>query len=206
MLPHYSAKCQKKTTKYFIKKGSRGNGNKRGGGDDDDDSRYYKKKVQPYKYDENVSIEEKIRTAITENNYNKTKNLITRHPQLIKANNDKKCNTFLHLAVHIDAKIVTLLIEHGHDLNVVDHSNRTPLHVAVLFAQEKMVKIFIAKNADLNVVDDKGRTPLINATIFKHVGCLKLLLESSADRNVKDNDGKIAFEYAESENIKKLFV
>ena len=72
--------------------------------------------------------------------------------------------TPLHLAVaggHKD--IVSLLLNEGCPINVVNSEGRSVLHFAALFGQIHMIEMLAERGLDVNIGDDEGGTPLHDA-------------------------------------------
>ena len=75
--------------------------------------------------------------------------------------------TPLHQAVvkgHKD--IVSLLLDEGCPINVVDSEGRSMLHYAAQFGQIHMIEMLAEQGLDVNIGDDKGLTPLHYAAVY----------------------------------------
>ena len=107
-----------------------------------------------------------------------------------------------------------LLGQSGADVNVRDHSSRTPLYCAAIEGSHGAIKFLLDSGADVNVVDNLGMSPLLylaggikdcEYTPEKGIDddwyrtdevgqrkCMTILLEAGADVNAVNNDGKTA--------------
>ncbi|KAI0258368.1 ankyrin repeat-containing domain protein, partial [Gloeopeniophorella convolvens] len=61
-------------------------------------------------------------------------------------------------AGHLD--IVAYLLENGAEVDKVDGSGWTPLHIAVSAGQDEVVRELVGAGADVSRKNDKGITPL----------------------------------------------
>ncbi len=69
-------------------------------------------------------------------------------------------NTMLHLAAGTGAlSDITLLVQHGADLNAPGDLGYTPLHMAVLMKQKFSLKLLLELGADHNIRNEFGQTP-----------------------------------------------
>ena len=55
---------------------------------------------------------------------------------------------------------VRLLIKHGADVSVQDHTHLTPLHLAALSGSSETVRLLLEHGADITVLDGNHKTPL----------------------------------------------
>ena len=55
-------------------------------------------------------------------------------------------------------KIISLLLEHGADINATDNDNNTPLHGMAFLNAHEIVALLIEHGADVNAKDNKGNT------------------------------------------------
>ncbi len=88
---------------------------------------------------------------------------------------------------HIDA--VTLLLEHGSDVNAKNIEGNIPLYAAVHQHHLAITRILIERGSDVNAKNKFGYTPLRAASRKGNVEILKMLIEKGADVNVKDSQG-----------------
>ena len=78
------------------------------------------------------------------------------------------------------SNIITLLIEHGAEVNATDIELRTPLHEAATYGKVKACLTLIKHGANVNAEKNTGTTPLLRAILHGHRGCAKVLLRSGA--------------------------
>ncbi|XP_038312542.1 ankyrin repeat domain-containing protein 26-like isoform X6 [Canis lupus familiaris] len=97
-------------------------------------------------------------------------------------------------------KMVAFLLEEA-NINAVDYTNRTALHLACAIGREDMVKLLVDRHCQLNLCDGEDRTALVKAIQCQEEACVTLLLEHGADPKVKDNKGNTALHYAAHEGI-----
>jgi len=100
------------------------------------------------------------------------------------------CATPLHEACRYGhAKIVSLLLDHGAELDAVDCVGHTPLYYAAKGGFTSVTYTLIEKGADVNKLSRKGRTPLHGALEKGNKVTTLLLIERGAKLCVKDQLG-----------------
>lgn len=134
--------------------------------------------------------------------------------QVVKANADVNREfaqgTILHMAIGIgDPELVSLMLEHGAQVNAESQDGSTPLMLAVqqslAVENTRMVEILLSqKGLNLNAQNRYGATALMLASGAneKKKGSLeivKLLVGKGADKEIRDINAKKALDYA-SEN------
>lgn len=96
----------------------------------------------------------------------------------------------LHVAVlHSSIKTISLLINKGADVNIMDEQLRTPLHFAVVANRIGVVNLLIDFGAQMDLQSSSGRSPLIEAVIGENDECARLLVERGADLDLCDLKG-----------------
>ncbi|XP_041573916.2 CARD- and ANK-domain containing inflammasome adapter protein-like [Taeniopygia guttata] len=86
------------------------------------------------------------------------------------------------------------------DLNVLNPSRETLLHVAAAHGHLSIVAYLLSKGARTGVKDRKGRTALHRAAEKGHGGAVKLLLRGGASLHTLDKEGKTALHWAAENN------
>jgi ankyrin repeat protein len=92
---------------------------------------------------------------------------------------DKDKMSPLHHAVFNGHKeIVTLLLEHGANINLKGQEGQvTPLHLAAVRNNKEIVELLLQKGADLHAEDLYGRKPIHYAKSFRQTQIMDLLLQ-----------------------------
>ena len=101
------------------------------------------------------------------------------------------CGSGVHDAVaRGDVKALEELLTNDPELRESrDGLGKTPLHIAVTFAQEAPMRFLIEQGADVSAMDDTGLTPLHVAAIVDVRGAARLLVESGAPIEAVDTFG-----------------
>lgn len=93
-------------------------------------------------------------------------------------------------------RIVTLLLDHGADINGRNRKQQTALFRASRLGHEKTVRVLLSRGAKVNVKDENANTVLHQAASAGVEGSVKLLLDSRADPFARNKDGQTALFYA----------
>ncbi len=64
-----------------------------------------------------------------------------------------------HRQPHVALTMVQSLLDHGADVNVVQHGGWTPLHQAAAHGQQALVELLLVHGADPTATSEDGRTP-----------------------------------------------
>jgi ankyrin repeat protein len=114
--------------------------------------------------------------------------------QVMGGNRRRNGNTTdesIFLAVSInDLSRVRRLLERGANVDVVDNSGWTPLHVAAHHGHRDIVALLLRSGANVDAVDNNGWTPLHHAAHDGHRDIVALLLEGGANVNAATNNGR----------------
>ena len=96
------------------------------------------------------------------------------------------------------AEIVRLLISHGADLNALDITESTPLHMASFSWTPDVVRILIENGASVNAQNETHSTPLHRASLLGNPEIVRLLIEHGADVTALDWNHKTPLHLASS--------
>ncbi|WP_298424619.1 ankyrin repeat domain-containing protein [uncultured Kordia sp.] len=130
--------------------------------------------------------EQKLITAILENDINSTKKLLKKG---ISANTKDPLETpILQLAAQQgNYELVKLLIEHKTNLNAMNRVGQTPLAWAARFGHIAIVDLLLKSGADPNSAGKIYQlTPLIGAAVNGNITIGSLLIENNASIDTKD--------------------
>ena len=88
-------------------------------------------------------------------------------------------------------RVITLLLEHGADIEHKDVDGRTPLsHATGSLKGPQFVTLLLQKGANVHAADKRGMTPLFWATNKRvDTDVAKVLIQHGADVNARDADG-----------------
>ena len=98
----------------------------------------------------------------------------------------------------IIVETVRLLVDHGADVNALDCSLSTPLHLASLQGVLDAVQILIKHGADVNARNETNFTPLHGASLLGDVQIVQLLIDHGADVTAKDWNDQMPLHFASS--------
>ena len=115
--------------------------------------------------------------------------LIAKHPEHVHARGGYE-ETPIHAAASVGhADILSLLTEHGADIDVGESGDITPLSRAAFKGHVESVQMLLECGATIDVPDNLGRTPLHWAASMGKTQAVRLLLEHGADVNARDQSG-----------------
>lgn len=93
------------------------------------------------------------------------------------------------------------LLDAGADINAVDLSGLTPLHLASSHTHTLLaVNLLLERGAQTNVLDKYGQTPLFNAAGSNSIEIIQVLLAAGLDMNAQDQEGDTVLHLAAQYN------
>ena len=99
--------------------------------------------------------------------------------------------TPLHLAAQLGhGTLITLLLEHGADLEAASQAGYTPLHLAAEQGQVEAIKLLVDGGANVGAVTGRDATPLHWAAYHGHAKAFLVLLCRGAQLHARDADGE----------------
>jgi len=159
----------------------------------------------------NDSLEKKLTSAISLNQYDVVKKLIL-NGACVNGDNSKftvACNSGalvyifppLFLAcTNCNIKIIKLLIDHNADVNKKNPHDDSPLLFFVINDNKsdtfEIVKLLVSHGANINEKTKNGTTPLMMAAYRNNLDIVKFLLFEGADRYLTDPKGRTFLDYA----------
>nr|XP_015913874.2 uncharacterized protein LOC107444287 [Parasteatoda tepidariorum] len=73
--------------------------------------------------------------------------------------------------------IVTILLNHGADVNFVFKPNCSPLHLAVFYGHSDIIKLLLARGADFNKLNSDNRRPVDLAVFLGHLESAQIFFQ-----------------------------
>jgi hypothetical protein len=131
--------------------------------------------------------------------------LIAEHPEHLNAKGGTEGIPMHVAARHGHANILSLLLEHGVDVDERDAS-QTPLHRALLFGKLEAVQFLLDHGADISARHVLDWPPLhfaIRAAV-QDIQVVRLLLERGADVNARDGSGDTPSQCTSQQDILEL--
>lgn len=92
--------------------------------------------------------------------------------------------------------IIKSILKKGANINAKNEIGDTPLHLAIIHANEEVVKFLLNNGADFELANNKGLRSLHMAAYFGRENIVKLLLDKKAQINVLDQDNTTPLHYA----------
>jgi hypothetical protein len=94
-------------------------------------------------------------------------------------------NSLLHQScINGDMAMTQLLLSKGCDMEALNESGASPLHVAMMYYHRELTQFLIENNADVNARDNNGLSPLHRAMRDGDRELISLLLSYGADDNL----------------------
>ena len=92
--------------------------------------------------------------------------------------------------------IVTILLDHGAEVEARDAQGRTPLFVAASSGSAQIVRALVLAGANVNARSNSGATPLMLAASSGSLDAVTFRLAGGADANAFTPDGSTAMDMA----------
>ena len=124
--------------------------------------------------------------------------LIVEHPEHVNARGGRQ-ETPIHAAANAGrANILSLLIEHGADMegHSLSINGGTPLNRAAWDGRLEVGQCLLDRGANIDARDQDCHTPLMHALLEGHVEFARMLLERGAAIDAQDLIGQTAFHFA----------
>lgn len=99
----------------------------------------------------------------------------------------------LHMScIHGCSKVVQTLIEHGANVNSLNHENKTPLHLSIENKHDEIISFLLRHpNIDMKIRDKQGNTPFATAlTVRNHKSAEKILERMPTAAEQTDSRGR----------------
>jgi ankyrin repeat protein len=116
--------------------------------------------------------------------------------------------TPLHVAAGYtnQPSVITLLLDHGANIEARDNENRTPLYMASRFnADPSVIRLLLDRGADIEARGINGGTPLHAAAALNfEPSVIELLLNYGSDVNAKDSIGITPLHWAAAYNLESV--
>jgi Ankyrin repeats (3 copies)/Ankyrin repeat len=122
--------------------------------------------------------------------------LIAEHPEHVNARAGIEVTPTHAAASAGHAGMLSLLLDHGADLEGPGFLNGTPLHRASVYGKLEAGHTLLDRGADIHARDETDRTPLFFAAFNGHVEFFRMLLERGARIDARDGSGKTALHFA----------
>ena len=132
--------------------------------------------------------------------YDLAKKLIHKHPEHVNTRGGEKVAPLVAALYGNHRQVSELLFQHGADIHVRGHWNRTLLHAAVL-DREGLVDVaqwLLSHGADVDAQQDELWTSLHLATYHGRFEVAKVLVEHDADINSLSESGEVPLHLAAS--------
>ncbi|EAX99919.1 hypothetical protein TVAG_159390 [Trichomonas vaginalis G3] len=161
---------------------------------------------------ENENATKDTTVNVTNENYNHSRDILTKITELKKSSDFETVYKFLdELSSTGNHEMISKSVEEGLWKKIApkkdkyDSRKRNVLHFASEKGNLRLVQSLIECGCDKESKDNDGCTPLIWATENGHLEVVKYLISVGADKEAKNNDGKTALDVA-SGSVKEYFL
>jgi ankyrin repeat protein len=154
------------------------------------------------------TITKPLINATIENKIKEVRSLIARGINVNDQDKGFAMRTALHAAVEENnLKIVTILLNAGADVNLLDEDGNTPLMMLNDETNSEIIKLLVNHGTDPNIQNKDGkRSALLNAAMEDNFKAMRILIEAGAKVNLKDEDGDTALDLTDDEKIRQLLI
>jgi len=126
-----------------------------------------------------------IHKAIEREDVNKVRQLLEKHPELMKSA-DRQGMLPLTLAIHVgNAEIIDIILSGGTDINYLDESGLSPLYNAVISDRIDIVRMLLYSGAEVDFRSRGGSTVLFEASSLGDAEIVSMLISKGADGEEK---------------------
>jgi cytohesin len=131
-----------------------------------------------------------LRSAARKNLLVELETQLKQHPDWANAPDDMLRPPLHYASFAGGAKIVSLLLQHGADVNRRDFADNTALQIAAQAGHDEVVAALLAAKADPNVRNRQQMTPLLHAVGRGSTNAVAQLLRAGADPKAANNLGQ----------------
>ena len=115
----------------------------------------------------------------------------------IEERHEMSGRTALAVAAHCgNEEVVSLLLQRGAQVDVLDSSDMTPLHLAASRDHYGIVQLLVDDHANVDAIGPNGKTPLRLAADSGHHDVVEILLQNRARVNSRDHNNSTALHAA----------
>lgn len=153
-------------------------------------------------------IENPLIQAVYNEKEKEVRSLIARGTDVNAKDKGFSSRTALHTAVEENnLKIVSILLNSGADVNLLDENGNTPLMMLDEETNVEIIKLLVKYGTNLNIQNTENkRTALINAAMEDNFKAMRVLIEAGADVNLRDSDGDSALDLIDNDIIEQLLI